>query len=82
MGFSRYMQEIYQQNRDMLKDRKSYAGGRQSYSKTKHILKFKKSNKRSLRALREKMKTEKLKDQLTIFVVFAIILAITIIIIF
>ena len=82
MGFSRYMQEIYQQNRDMLKDRKTYGGGRQSYPRIKHKLKFKESNKKSLRALREKMKMEKLKDRLTIFVVFLIIMAITIIIVF
>ena len=81
MGFSRNMQEVYQQNKDMLSDRKSYAGGRQSYPKDKHKLKFKESDEQSLNELRKNLKKERILESLKIGVVFLIIAIITLIII-
>ena len=78
MGFSRNMQIVLKQNKELLSDRKTYAGGRQSFPKEKHALRFKESDEQSLQELRESLKKEKRIDRLKIISILLLILVLAI----
>jgi hypothetical protein len=80
LGFTRNAQIVTKQNKEMLSDRKSYAGGRQSFPKKATKLKFKESDKQSLQKLQLKLKKENRLEKIKIISVFAIIIVITLLI--
>ena len=82
MGIADYMKTSYRQNNDLIADRKSYGGGRQSFPKDRRKLKLKEADEESLKELRIQVQKEKRLDQIKVASMIILILAITLIILF
>ena len=82
IGFSRSAQMSHKQNKELLAGRETYAGGRQSFPRQKHLLEFKESDKESMEQLHRKVLKEKRKDTMMIVGVIATIIAITFLVVF
>jgi hypothetical protein len=77
IGFSRNAQIVTKQNKEMLGDRKTYGGGRQSFPKKIKQLTFKEADEESIQELRQVLKREKRMDRIKVISMFILILIIT-----